>query len=74
MNSSSFHSVLATPFATFVRYKQALNRKYRTEAAALRLLDRLWDRHRSLRLDKKSRTRLPATQNDASWNDLSSHR
>ena len=37
MNSSCFHSVLATPFATFVQYKQALNRKYRTEAAALRL-------------------------------------
>ena len=45
MNSSCFHSVLATPFATFIQYKQALNRKYRTEAAALRLFDRYLSEH-----------------------------
>lgn len=36
----ALHSALAVPIASFLRYKQALNRKYRTEAAALRLLDR----------------------------------
>jgi integrase len=40
MNSSSFRSVLAEPLANFVQYKQALNRKYRTETAALQLFDR----------------------------------
>ena len=40
MNSSSFKSVLARPLANFLQYKQALNRKYRTEAAALHLFDR----------------------------------
>src|SRR5438876_4444915 len=45
MNSSCLHSVLAAPFATFVQYKQALNRKYRTEAAALRLFDRYLSEH-----------------------------
>jgi len=46
MNSPCFHSVLAAPFATFVQYKQALNRNYRTEAAALRLFDRHLSAHR----------------------------
>ena len=45
MTSSCFHSVLAAPFATFVQYKQALNRKYRTEVAALRLFDRYLSEH-----------------------------
>jgi len=40
MNPSNFHSVLAEPLANFVQYKQALNRKYRTETVALRLFDR----------------------------------
>jgi hypothetical protein len=39
MNTSIFHSDLAEPLGQFVQYKRALNRKYRTEAAALRLLD-----------------------------------
>ncbi len=38
MNTSIFHSALAEPLGHFVQYKRALNRKYRTEAAALRLL------------------------------------
>jgi len=33
-------SVLAEPILLFLHYKQALNRKYRTETTALRLLDR----------------------------------
>ncbi|MGA2074721.1 MAG: tyrosine-type recombinase/integrase [Terriglobia bacterium] len=45
MNSLSFHSSLARPLADFVRYKQALNRKYKTEAMALRLLDRYLSEH-----------------------------
>ena len=35
MNTSIFHSALAEPIGQFVQYKRALNRKYRTEAAAL---------------------------------------
>lgn len=34
------HSFLAEPIQAFVQHKRALSRKYRTEAAALRLLDR----------------------------------
>lgn len=45
MNSLTFHSALAEPLATFVRYKQALNRRYRTEALALRLFDRYLCEH-----------------------------
>lgn len=45
MNCPSFHSVLAEPLANFVRYKQALNRKYQTEAAALQLFDRYLSEH-----------------------------
>jgi len=45
MNSVTFHSSLAGPLAAFVRYKQALNRKYKTEAMALRLLDRYLSEH-----------------------------
>lgn len=40
MNSLSFQSVLAEPLANFIQYKQALNRKYRNESAALYLFDR----------------------------------
>lgn len=40
MKTLDFHSALAEPITNFVRYKQALNRKYVTEAAALRLFDR----------------------------------
>ena len=39
MNSAHFHSALADPIRRFVEYKRALNRKYRPEAAALRLFD-----------------------------------
>jgi len=45
MNSLTFHSALAEPLATFVRYKQALNRRYRTEAPALKLFDRYLREH-----------------------------
>jgi integrase len=45
MNSPGFHSNLAQPFADFIQYKQALNRKYRTETAALRLFDRYLSEH-----------------------------
>lgn len=45
MNSPSFHRVLAAPLATFIQYKQALNCKYRTEAAALQLFDRYLSEH-----------------------------
>src|SRR5579875_1383124 len=45
MNSHSFHSVLAESLATFIQYKQALNRKYRTEALTLRLFDRYLSEH-----------------------------
>jgi site-specific recombinase XerD len=40
-----FHSALAGPIANFVRYKRALNRKYVTETAALRLFDRYLGDH-----------------------------
>jgi site-specific recombinase XerD len=36
---AGFHSALAEPIRSFVEYKRALNRKYRPEAAALRLFD-----------------------------------
>jgi site-specific recombinase XerD len=39
MNLPGFQSSLADPLCQFLRFKQALNRKYRTEAAALRLFD-----------------------------------
>lgn len=45
MSSLSFRSSLAGPLANFVRYKQALNRKNKTEAMALRLLDRYLSEH-----------------------------
>jgi hypothetical protein len=45
MNTSIFHSALAEPLSHFVQYKRALNRKYRTEAAALRLLDHFLCEH-----------------------------
>jgi len=38
-------SALAEPIRTFVDYKRALNRKYRPEAAALRLFDRYLSEH-----------------------------
>jgi len=40
MNTPDLHSALAEPIDNFVQYKRALNRKYHTEAAALRLFDR----------------------------------
>jgi len=40
MNNIMFQSTLAEPIRTFVAYKRALNRKYRTESAVLRLFDR----------------------------------
>jgi integrase len=45
MKSPSFHSVLAEPLSNFVGYKQALNRKYRSETAALCLFDRYLSEH-----------------------------
>ena len=40
MSVADLHSALAGPIRHFVDYKRALNRKYRPEAAALRLFDR----------------------------------
>lgn len=70
MSCPSFHSVLAEPLANFVRYKQALNRKYQTEAAALQLFDRYlseyhvvgWESIDNILIDDflKSRTRTRA--------------
>jgi len=45
MKVADLHSVLAEPIHHFVEYKRALNRKYRPEAAALRLLDRYLCEH-----------------------------
>ena len=45
MNCASFHSVLEVPLTNFIQYKQGLNRKYRTEGAALRLFDRYLCEH-----------------------------
>lgn len=45
MKSPTFHSVLAEPLSKFVRYKQALNRKYQNEEAALYLFDRYLSEH-----------------------------
>ena len=39
MKELELHSVLAEPMRRFVEYKRALDRKYRSEAAALRLFD-----------------------------------
>lgn len=39
------HSALTEPLATFIRYKQALNRRYRTEASALQLFDQYLSEH-----------------------------
>ena len=38
--STSFHSVLGKDFASYLRYKRALGRKFDTEERALRLFDR----------------------------------
>jgi hypothetical protein len=45
MNVADFHSAVAEPIRRFVEYKRALNRKYRPEAAALRLFDRYLCKH-----------------------------
>jgi site-specific recombinase XerD len=45
MKVASLHSALAEPIRQFVEYKQALNRKYRPEAAALQLFDRYLCEH-----------------------------
>ena len=47
MNIPDFRSALAEPFARFLGYKRALNRKYRTEAGALRLFDAYLCEHAS---------------------------
>jgi len=39
MTSLLFNSALAEPLSKFLQYKRALNRKYRSEASALRLFD-----------------------------------
>jgi site-specific recombinase XerD len=45
MSVVELHSPLAEPIRHFVDYKRALNRKYRPEAAALRLFDRYLCEH-----------------------------
>ena len=45
MSSPGLHSFLADSIHQFVDYKRALNRKYRCEAAALRLFDRYISEH-----------------------------
>jgi site-specific recombinase XerD len=45
MNLADLHSALAEPIRQFVEYKRALNRKYRSEAAALRLFDQYLCEH-----------------------------
>jgi site-specific recombinase XerD len=45
MSVADLHSPLAEPIRHFVDYKRALNRKYRPEAAALRLFDRYLCEH-----------------------------
>jgi integrase len=45
MSIADLHSALAEPICRFVDYKRALNRKYRPEAAALRLFDRYLCEH-----------------------------
>ncbi|MBZ5690172.1 MAG: tyrosine-type recombinase/integrase [Acidobacteriia bacterium] len=45
MSSPGLHSFLADSIHQFVNYKRALNRKYRCEAAALRLFDRYISEH-----------------------------
>ena len=45
MSVADLHSALAEPIRRFVEYKRALNRKYRPEAAALRLFDRYLCEH-----------------------------
>jgi len=67
MNTPVFLSALAEPLGKFVQYKQALNRKYRTEGASLRLFDRFlvenhvtsWESLESVLIDEflKSRPR-----------------
>lgn len=59
MSISDLHSFLAESIRHFVSYKRALNRKYRCEAAALRLFDRYvlehgltdWDAINSILVD-----------------------
>jgi site-specific recombinase XerD len=46
MTSLLFSSALAAPLSRFLQYKRALNRKYHSEAAALRLFDRYADQHK----------------------------
>lgn len=45
MSNTDLHSFLAKPIRHFVDYKQALNRKYRSEAATLRLFDQYLSEH-----------------------------
>jgi len=45
MNLPDFQSSLADPLRRFLQFKQALNRKYRTEAATLRLFDAYLCKH-----------------------------
>ena len=45
MKTLDFHSALAEPMTNFVHYKRALNRKYVTEAATLRLFDSFLNDH-----------------------------
>jgi site-specific recombinase XerD len=45
MSLTNLHSALAEPIRHFVNYKRALNRKYRSEAAALRLFDQYVGEH-----------------------------
>ncbi len=45
MNPAGFQSSLAGSLHQFLQFKRALNRKYRTEAAALRLFDSYLCKH-----------------------------
>ena len=58
MNSPSFNSVLAEPLANFIQYKQALNRKYRNETAALHLFDRYLSEYHVVGWESIDNTRI----------------
>lgn len=49
---AEFRSFLAGPIKAFLQFKRALGRKYRTEAAALRLLDAFVAEHRIAALEQ----------------------
>lgn len=52
LSHAELHSFLAGPIKAFLQFKRALGRKYRTEAAALRLLDVYLAEHRITALEQ----------------------